>query len=213
MHGSSLGEGKDEERSLCADSRSGRVTSYPATPVEWAAQGHESLGPTRTAAAALAKPGPNAPGLPRGALFAEQPAWHLGSHPDSGSHGLSGRAGLGGGGWWCREQTQRCGSPASSRRPGKELSGETVQCGHTETSTEAGPVPGPLQLSKGCSQQPAMPGPRSARSGRTPGRTPPLCRRLKGTTELVGSHTSQVPAPAFLGEAWPRTIKGCSRLS
>lgn len=118
-----------------------------------------------------------------------------------------------GGRGWCREQTQRCGSPASSRRPGKELSGETVQCGHTETSTEAGPVPGPLQLSKGCSQQPAMPGPRSARSGRTPGRTPPLCRRLKGTTELVGSHTSQVPAPAFLGEAWPRTIKGCSRLS
>lgn len=48
---------------------------HPATPVKWAALGHESFGPTPTAAAAFAKSGQNVPGLPRAAPFAGRSAW------------------------------------------------------------------------------------------------------------------------------------------
>lgn len=107
------------------------------------------------------------------------------------------------------EQTHRFGSQAFSGRHRKKLS-NVNECAHMQRQKQRpDPTQGnSLQLSKGCLRQLEWYKHLGSHSSRNEIMAQPLCRSLKDTTELVGSHKSQGASNIpLLVEAWSRTIK------
>lgn len=124
---------------------------HPAAPVKWAAQGHESSGPTPPAAA-FATSGQHVPGLPRGVPSAARSAWHRGSRPDSGQ---CTRAFPGQG---VESKPRGLGATPFPGGPGGP-SLVTVLSAYVQRQEQRQvPVQGLRQLSRGRSPQPVMPG-------------------------------------------------------